>query len=129
MTTISAHEVQGAIEAAVTSVRNQLTTQFGAEVNALNNKVDTLTKVSTTKAKLPDVMKLDGPASYDVWLLEMKGKMRVDGLAIGDDCARAYYIYKRSLRDPFHLCINSPKVPAIATPSFPFINLLFLPIP
>ena len=95
MTTISAHEVQGAIEAAVTSVRNQLTAQFGAEINTLNNKVDTLTKTSSTKAKLPDVMKLDGPASYDVWLLEMKGKMRVDGLAIGDDCARAYYIYNR----------------------------------
>lgn len=95
MTTISAHEVQGAIEAAVTSVRNQLTAQFGAEINALTNKVDTLTKVSTTRTKLPDVMKLDGPALYDVWLLKMKSKMQVDGLVINNNYARIYYIYNR----------------------------------
>lgn len=90
---VTAQEVQSSIQAAVTHLRGELTTQFATEIKKLHAQIQSLT--ANKKARLPDVMKLDGPASYDVWLLEMKGKIWVDGDAIGDDCARTYYIYNR----------------------------------
>ncbi|RYO79673.1 hypothetical protein DL766_006699 [Monosporascus sp. MC13-8B] len=87
-------------------VRDELISYFNAvlqerdaEAKALRDQVTLLstvpTKPSPSKPKLPDVAKLDRPTTYDVWLLEMQGKLRVNSEPIGDDCTRTYYIYSR----------------------------------
>lgn len=48
------------------------------------------------RAILPDVARFDGTRKqFPNWLLEMKGKLEVDGDAIPGDAAQFYYIYSR----------------------------------
>ena len=45
---------------------------------------------------LLDFAKFDGKAYYfDMWLLAIKAKIRVDGAALRDSIAQFYYIYNR----------------------------------
>lgn len=49
---------------------------------------------------LPDVELLQGSADLDEWLVSMRAKLRIDGVAIGDEYAHFHYVYSRLAPGP-----------------------------
>ena len=65
-----------------------------AQLSALSNT--SAPTPARPRPALPDPAKFDGKVYYfDIWLLAIKAKLRVDGAALGDSIAQFYYVYDR----------------------------------
>ncbi|KAE9566275.1 hypothetical protein CGMCC3_g17554 [Colletotrichum fructicola] len=65
-------------------------------IESLQQQIDALKAERTARPRqvLPTCAKFNGRSSdWDTWILAMKAKLKVDGLAIGNDDSQLYYVY------------------------------------
>ncbi len=84
------------MDAAVAALRQELSQEFDATIQALRSEISTLRTRPEPRPKpiLPDPEKFTGQAyKFDTWLPSIKAKLRVDQAALGDSTAQFYYVY------------------------------------
>ena len=65
-----------------------------AQIIQLQSEIQALHLHSCPKPALPDPDKFNSSTQrFDIWLLLIRAKLRVDGMAIGDPIAQFYYVF------------------------------------
>ncbi|KAH0434379.1 pol-like protein [Colletotrichum camelliae] len=91
---------------------NEREAQLFSMIESLQQQIDALKTERTARPRqvLPTCAKFNGRSSdWDTWILAMKAKLKVDGLAIGNDDSQLYYVYSsldsnvQAMVLPFHL--------------------------
>lgn len=83
------------------ALREELNTTFNERIVKLKAELRGLSSAVSgnrprPRPRLPDPVKFTGHAGdFDLWLLEMDGKMAIDGDAIGDDQDQFRYWFSR----------------------------------